>query len=77
MTFDRCDFQVPPAVQGWYGILTETGSKAALWNGALERISEGPLGLMSRFLPPGIATLQGRPRFPANWVVTSYSEASK
>ena len=24
----RCDFQVPPAVpRGWYGILTETGSK--------------------------------------------------
>jgi hypothetical protein len=34
MTVDRCDFQVPPAVPGWYGILTETGSKAALWNGA-------------------------------------------
>jgi hypothetical protein len=34
MTVDRCDFQVPPAVHGWYGILTETGSKAALWDGA-------------------------------------------
>jgi hypothetical protein len=34
MTVDRCDFQVPPAGPGWYGILTETGSKAALWNGA-------------------------------------------
>ena len=53
MTVDCCDFQVPPAVHGWYGILTETGSKAALWNGALERISEEPLGLISRFLPPG------------------------
>ena len=30
MTVDRCDFQVPPAIPGWYGILTE----AALWNGA-------------------------------------------
>jgi hypothetical protein len=34
MTVDRCDFQVPPAILGWYGILTETGSIAALWNGA-------------------------------------------
>jgi hypothetical protein len=34
MTVDRCDFQVPPAAPGWYGILTETGSRAALWNGA-------------------------------------------
>jgi hypothetical protein len=34
MTIDRCDFQVPPAMPGWYGILSETGSKAALWNGA-------------------------------------------
>jgi hypothetical protein len=34
MTIDRCDFQVPPAMPGWYGINSETGSKAALWNGA-------------------------------------------
>ena len=34
MTVDRCDFQVPPAGPGWYGILTENGSKASLWNGA-------------------------------------------
>jgi hypothetical protein len=34
MTVDRCDFQVPPAGRDWYGILTETGSKAALWDGA-------------------------------------------
>ena len=34
MTVDRCDFQVPPAIPGWYGILSETGIKAALWNGA-------------------------------------------
>jgi hypothetical protein len=34
MRVDRCDFQVPPAAPGWYGILTEAGSKAALWNGA-------------------------------------------
>jgi hypothetical protein len=33
MTVDRCDFQVPPAVPGWYGILSETESKAAFWNG--------------------------------------------
>jgi hypothetical protein len=33
MTVDRCDFQVPPAIPGWYGILSETGIKAALWNG--------------------------------------------
>jgi hypothetical protein len=26
MTVDRCDFQVPPAAPGWYGILTETRS---------------------------------------------------
>jgi hypothetical protein len=34
MTVDRCDFQVPPTAPGWYGILTETGSMAALWSGA-------------------------------------------
>jgi hypothetical protein len=34
MTVDRCDFQVPPTIPGWYGILSETGSKAAFWNGA-------------------------------------------
>jgi hypothetical protein len=33
MTIDRCDFQVPPPGPGWYGILTESGSKAAFWNG--------------------------------------------
>jgi hypothetical protein len=33
MTVDRCDFQVPPAVYGWYGILSETASMAAFWNG--------------------------------------------
>jgi hypothetical protein len=33
MTVDRCDFQVPPAIAGWYGILSETGSKAACWSG--------------------------------------------
>jgi hypothetical protein len=33
MTADRCDFQVPPATFGWYGILSETGSKAAFWTG--------------------------------------------
>ena len=33
MTVDRCDFQVPPALPGWHGILSETGSKAAFWNG--------------------------------------------
>lgn len=37
MTVDRCDFQVPPAVPGWHGILTEAGSKAALWNGTAGR----------------------------------------
>jgi hypothetical protein len=34
MTVDRCDFQVPPAVTGGYGILTEDESTAAFWNGA-------------------------------------------
>jgi hypothetical protein len=34
MTVDRCDFQVPPASPGWYGVLTETGSMVALWTGA-------------------------------------------
>ena len=34
MTVDRCDFQFPPPAPRWYGILTETGSKVALWNGA-------------------------------------------
>jgi hypothetical protein len=33
MTVDRCDFQVPSAMPGWYGILSETGSKAAFWDG--------------------------------------------
>ena len=33
MTVDRCDFQVPPAYNGWYGILTENGTIAALWTG--------------------------------------------
>jgi len=33
MTVDRCDFQVPPSVKGWYGILCEADSKAAFWNG--------------------------------------------
>jgi hypothetical protein len=32
MIIDRCDFQVPPAIAGLYGILSETGSKAAFWN---------------------------------------------
>jgi hypothetical protein len=31
MTVDLCDFQVPPAAPGWYGVLTETGGVAALW----------------------------------------------
>jgi hypothetical protein len=34
ITVDRGDFQIPPASSRWYGILTETGSRAALWNGA-------------------------------------------
>jgi hypothetical protein len=33
MTVNRCDFQVPPAVPGWYGILSEAESNAAFWNG--------------------------------------------
>jgi hypothetical protein len=33
MVFDRCDFQIPPAATGWYGILCEADSKAAFWNG--------------------------------------------
>jgi hypothetical protein len=34
MTVDRCDFHVPPAVPGWYGILAEAESKGAFWSGA-------------------------------------------
>jgi hypothetical protein len=48
MIVDRCDFQVPPATPGWYGILSETGSKAAFWDGTdglscsyLRAINEG------------------------------------
>jgi hypothetical protein len=33
MMIDRCDFQVPPAKPGWYGIISATGSSAAFWNG--------------------------------------------
>jgi hypothetical protein len=34
MTVEGCDFHVPPAVPGWYGILAEAESKAAFWSGA-------------------------------------------
>jgi hypothetical protein len=34
MMVDRCDFQVPLATPGWYGILSEADSTAAFWNGA-------------------------------------------
>jgi hypothetical protein len=34
VTVDRCDFQVPPAVTGWYGILSETEGQAAFWDGS-------------------------------------------
>jgi hypothetical protein len=34
MTIDRCDFQVPPAMPGWYGILSEAKSGAARWDGS-------------------------------------------
>jgi hypothetical protein len=38
VTVDRCDFQVPPSVTGWYGILSQdmVGSvlhQAAYWTG--------------------------------------------
>jgi hypothetical protein len=33
MTVNRCDFQVPPAVPGRYGILSEAESNAAFSNG--------------------------------------------
>jgi hypothetical protein len=39
MTVDRCDFQIPPAVPGWYGIVSGDAAagnilhQAAFWNG--------------------------------------------
>jgi hypothetical protein len=33
MTIDRCDFQVPPAKPGWYGIISAAGGGAAFWSG--------------------------------------------
>jgi hypothetical protein len=39
MTVDRCDFQVPPARPGWYGVVSgdaagNTLHQAAFWNGS-------------------------------------------
>ena len=39
MTVDRCDFQVPPAGPGWYGIIAGDAAgnvlhQAAFWNGS-------------------------------------------
>jgi hypothetical protein len=39
MTVDRCDFQVPPAGPGWYGIIAGDAAgnvlhQAAYWNGS-------------------------------------------
>lgn len=38
MTLDRCDFQIPPSVPGWYGIVAGDAAgnvlhQAAFWTG--------------------------------------------
>jgi hypothetical protein len=39
MRVDRCDFHVPPAATGWYGIMSREANgdvwlQAAFWNGS-------------------------------------------